>query len=89
MLGKNKSKNLNDKYSQKSLDYVKQSAINVLKNASKRAIQKKKSEANGNLIDNKVANQVIKVSRGSSQNDSETVTSEHDKQIPEQRYISP
>ena len=41
MLGKNKSKNLNDKYSQKSLDYVKQSATDVLKNASKRAIQKK------------------------------------------------
>ena len=88
MLGKNKSKNLSDKYSQKSLDYVKQSATDVLKNASKRAIQKK-SEANGNLIGNKVANKVTKVSRGSPQNDSETVTSEHDKQIPEERYISP
>ena len=88
MLGKNKSKNLSDKYSQKSLDYVKQSATDVLKNASKRAIQKK-SEANDNLIGNKVANKVTKVSRGSPQNDSETVTSEHDKQIPEERYISP
>ena len=88
MLGKNKSKNLSDKYSQKSLDYVKQSATDVLKNASKRAIQKK-SAANGNLIGNKVANKVTKVSRGSPQNDSETVTSEHDKQIPEERYISP
>ena len=88
MLGKNKSKNLSDKYSQKSLDYVKQSATDVLKNASKRAIQKK-SEANGNLIGNKVANKVTKVSRGSPQNDSETVISERDKQIPEERYISP
>ena len=50
---------------------------------------KKKSEANGNLIGNKVANKVTKASRGSPQNDSETVISEHDKQIPEQRYISP
>ena len=88
MLGKNKSKNLTDKYSQKSLDYVKQSATDVLKNASKRAIQKK-SEANGNLIGNKVANKVTKVSRGSPQNDSEAVISGHDKQIPEERYISP
>ena len=39
-IGKNISKNLSSKYSQKILDHGKQYATDVLKTASKRAIQK-------------------------------------------------
>ena len=38
-MGKNISKNLRSKYSQKPLDHAKRSAIDALKTASKRAIQ--------------------------------------------------
>ena len=38
-VGKSISKNLSSKYSQKRLDYAKQSATDVLKTVSKKAIQ--------------------------------------------------
>ena len=47
------------------------------------------AEAAGDLIGNKIANKITKVSRSSSQNNSETITNEHDKGIPKERYISP
>ena len=47
------------------------------------------AEAVGDLIVNKIANEITKVSRSSPQNNSETITNEHDKGIPEERYISP
>ena len=47
------SKNLNSKYSQKLLDYAKQSATDALKTVSKRAIQKT-AEVTGDLIENKM-----------------------------------
>ena len=53
------------KYSQKLLDHNKQSTTYSLKTASKKAIQKK-SEATADLICNKTANKIIKVSRPSS-----------------------
>ena len=34
-------------------------------------------------------NKIIKVSKNSQQNKSETVTNEHDKEIPKERYVSP
>ena len=42
-----------------------------------------------NLIDNIIADWIVKVSKNSQQNNSETVTNENDKKIPKQRYISP
>ena len=39
-IGKNISKDLSSKYKQKRIDHAKQSAIDVLNTASKRAIQK-------------------------------------------------
>ena len=39
-IGKNIRKNLSNKYSQRLIDHAKQSAIDTLKTASKRAIQK-------------------------------------------------
>ena len=53
-MGKNISKNLSSKCSQKILDQAKQSATDPLKTASKRAIQKI-AEATGDLIGNKIA----------------------------------
>ena len=56
-IGKNKSKNVGSKYSQKLLDDGKQSATDALKTASKKAIQQIE-EATGNLIGNKIADRI-------------------------------
>ena len=48
-MGKNVSKNISSKYSQKLIDHAKQSASDVIKTASKRAIQKT-TDATGDLI---------------------------------------
>ena len=45
----------------------------------------KTAETASDLIDNKI----MEVSQNSQQNNSETVTNEHDKEIPKERYISP
>ena len=41
------------------------------------------------MIGNNIANKITKVSKNSQQNNSETLTNEHDKEIPKERYISP
>ena len=46
------------------------------------------AEASSGLIGNKIANRITKVSKNSQQNYSETVTNEHDKETPKERYIS-
>ena len=48
--------------SQKLLDHAKQSATDVFKTASKRAIQKT-AKAAGDLIGNKIANRITKFSK--------------------------
>ena len=58
-----------------------------LKLLEKRVIQKT-AEATGDLISNKIANTITKVSKDSQQNNSETVTNGHDKEIPKERRIS-
>ena len=87
-IGKNIHKNLRGKYCQKLLHHAKQSATHGLKTTSKRVIQKT-AEATGNLIGNKFDNRITKVSKNLHQNNSETVTNENCKEIPEERYISP
>ena len=87
-IGKTISKNLSDKYSLKLLDHAKKSATDALKTSSKRVIQKT-AEATGDLIGNTIANRITKVSKNSQQNDSETVTNEHNKKIPKEKYVSP
>ena len=42
----------------------------------------KTAETTGDLIGNKIANRITKVSRNPPQNNSETITNEHDKEIP-------
>ena len=49
----------------------------------------KTAEASGDLIGNEIANKIMKGSRSSPQNNSETITNGHDNGIPNQRYISP
>ena len=86
-MGKNMSKNLSGKYSQTLLDHLKQSATDAFKTSSKRVFQKT-AEATGDLTGIKIANKIMEVSKNSQQNNSETVTNEHDKEIPKERYIS-
>ena len=50
---------------------------------------KKTAEATGDLIGNKIADKITKVSRNSQQNNSKTVTNENDKEIHKERYTSP
>ena len=65
-MGKNTDKsirkNLRGKNSQRLLDHAKQSATDVFKTASKRAIQKT-AKAAGDLIGNKIANRITKFSK--------------------------
>ena len=61
-IGKNISKNLSSKYSQKRIDHAKQSATDVFETASKRVIQKT-TEATDNLIRNKIADKITRVSK--------------------------
>ena len=94
-IGTNISKNLRGKYGsgmlvvrQKLLDHAKKSAKDALKTSSKRVIQKT-AEATGDLIGNKNANRIIKASKSSQQNNSETFTNEQDKEVPKEWYVSP
>ena len=72
---------LSGKYSQKLLYHAKQSATIAVKTSSKRDIQKA-AEATGDLIRNKIANKITKVSKTSQKNYLETVTNTNDKEIP-------
>ena len=65
---KNLSKSVSCKY--KLLDHAKQFATDALKTTSKRAIQEA-TEATGNLIGNKIADKITRVSKTSPQNNSE------------------
>ena len=91
--GKNIIQNLSSKCGQKFLDHPKQSGTYTFKAASKRGNQKS-AEVIGHLVGNKIADEITKVSRTSSQNSLEAVESEpentlFDKQIPKKRYVSP
>ena len=57
-IGKNITKKLSSKYSQKFLDHAKQSTTYAIKTVSKRAIQKT-AGATGDLIGNKIADKIM------------------------------
>ena len=87
------SKNLCSKCSQKLLDHSKEYTTNARKTVSKTAFQKM-AEETGDLIGNKIADKITKVSRVSPQKSSEIVKNEagnigFDREIPKERYISP
>ena len=83
-IGKFISRTLSAKYSQKLLDYAKQSATDAHETSSKRAYQKA-AETTGDLIGNKIADRITRVSKNSRLNISETVTNVHDKEISKER----
>ena len=56
-IGSNISENLSSKYDQKLLDHTKQSATDALKTSSK-GVKQKPAEANGELIENKIADEI-------------------------------
>ena len=94
-ISKNISKNLSSKYvlgmltmRQKLLDDAKQPASGRIKNPPKRVIQKS-LEATGDLIGNKTADKITKVSKYSQQHNSEKARSDHYIEIPTERYVSP
>ena len=87
-LGKNISKNLSSKYSHEFLSHDKQSATDALKTTLRRLIQKT-AKATGDLIGNKIADRITKISRSSLQNNSERMANEYDEEILEKRHISP
>ena len=55
---------MNGKYIQKLLDHAKQSATDALKTTSQRVIENA-AEATGDLIGNKIADKITKVSKKS------------------------
>ena len=86
---KNMGKSLSNKYGQKLLDNAKKSTTDVIKTASKRAIQKK-AEATGDLIGNKIAHKIKSVSKKPSNNNNDNNNNE-DAELTthKKRYISP
>ena len=76
-MGKNISKNLSGKYSQKLLNHAIRSATDVLKTFSKRVIQIT-AEATGDLIGSKIADRITKFSKMLEHNNSKTVMNKHD-----------
>ena len=86
IIGKNINKNLRGKYGQKPLDHAKKFVTDAIKTSAERVIQKT-AEAPGDLIGNKIASRITKVSKKSQRNNSETVTNRHDNEISKKRYI--
>ena len=88
---KNIGKSLSNKYGQKLLDSAKKSTTDVIKNTSKRAIQKT-AEATGDLIGNEIADKIINVSKKKPTKElPNDETKEEDVEIAtsKKRYISP
>ena len=81
-VGKNISKNQSNKQSQKLLDHGKQSATDALKTGSKKAIQKI-AETTSDLIGNRVADKITRVSKTSPKNNLET----NEEEILRERFI--
>ena len=83
--------NVSDKYGQKLLDSAKKSTADAIKTASKRAIQKT-VEATGDLIGNKIADEITSVSKPSEKDPTELHSKNDDDnseiKAPKERCIS-
>ena len=89
LFAKNLGKNLSNKYGQKFLDSAKKSTTNVIKTASKGAIQKT-AEETGDLIGNKIADEITSVSKKSAKElQSNEIEVGVERAPPKKRYISP
>ena len=87
---KNMGKSLSNKYGQKLLDSAKKSTTDAIKTASKRAIQKA-AEATGDLIGNKIADEITSVSKKKSINNNNNNNNNNDVELitHKKRYIFP
>ena len=73
---------------------LQKSKTDALKTSSKRVVQKA-VEATDDLTGNKIAkaiaesydSKITKILKNSQQNNSESVTNEHDKEIPKEKYL--
>ena len=84
-------KSLSNRYGQKTLDSAKIPTTDVIKTASKRAIQKT-AEATGDLIGNKIADKIIRVSKNSNNNNKNNNNNNNEDvklATYKKRYISP
>ena len=79
------AKNIGNKYGEKLFDTAKKSTTDVIKTASKRAIQKT-AEATGDLIGNKIADKITSVSKKKSNNNN---NNDVELATHKKRYISP
>ena len=96
---KNMGKSLSNEYGQKLLDSAKTSTTDAIKTASKRAIQK--TEATGDLIDNKIADKITSVSKKptmelhskelpfNNDNNNNNISEDLEITANKKRYISP
>ena len=80
-------KNISNRYSQKLVDSAKKSATDLIKTASKRAIQKR-AEATGDLIGNKIADKITSASKKSQRelHSKELSSNEANNEMPKKRY---
>ena len=81
------SPNLGGTYSQKLFDEAKTSFTDKLKTTNNRLIHKT-AEETVDLIGDKMTNKITKFLKSWQNNNSQTVTNEHDKEIPKERLIS-
>ena len=80
------TKNISNKYSQKLHDSAKKSTTDVIKTASKTAIQKTPEET-GYLTGNKIADKIASASKSSKKLHSQNKLDKTD--IPKEKYVSP
>ena len=81
---------MSNKYSQKFFDSAKKSTTDAIKTASKRAIQKT-AEATSDIIGNKTADKITKVSKEYHSKTSQNAlkTEENETEILKEKYILP
>ena len=80
------ARSMSNKYGKKLVDTAKKSAIDAIKTASKRAIQKT-AEATDDLVGNKIADKITSVSKKSTKK-LPTVDEDAELTTPQKRYIS-
>ena len=80
------ARSMSNKYGKKPVDTAKRSAIDTIKTASKRAIQKT-AEATGDLVGNKIADKIASVSKKKADNNN--FNNDVELTTPKKRYISP
>ena len=81
------ARSMSNKYGKKLFDVAKKSATDVIKTASKRAIQKT-GEATGDSVGNKIADKITSISKKSTKK-LPTIDEDAELTTHKKRYISP